>query len=177
MTDAMPWGQVFGLLFLTMGPVRAIAVFGGVGDSDDAPAVRALANRSVALVAGGYVLAVLMGNGALTAWGVSFPALIGAAGLVLFALSLQGLLNPAAPTAKRDALTTTAASVAFPGLFPPTAVTIPVIFSVPFPGMENMLGLLAVGLALIGLNWLFMRKSKAILGAIGPVPLQLSRSP
>ncbi len=171
--DGMPWGQVFGLLFMTMGPIRAIAVFGGVGDSDDAPEVRALAFRSAALVAAGYVVAVLIGNGALTAWGVSFPVLIGAAGIALFALSLQALLNPAAPAGARDPRTTSAASVAFPYLFPPIAVTIPLIFSVPFPGTANLLGLLGLGLVLIGTNWLLMRRSKAILRGIGPVPLQL----
>lgn len=171
--DTMPWGQVFGLLFMTMGPIRAIAVFGAVGDSDEEPAVRALANRAAILVAGGYVVAVLMGYGALSAWGVSFPVLIGAAGFALFALSLQGLLNPAAPSTGLDAMSTPAAAIAFPGLFPPVAVTIPLIFSVPFPGAHTLFGLLFLGLALIGLNWLLMRKSKAILKAVGPVPLQL----
>ncbi len=174
MTDTMPWGQVFGLLFMTIGPIRAIAIFGTFGDSDSAPGVAALANRSAALVAAAYAVAVLMGNGALTAWGVSFPVLIGAAGFALFALSLQGLLNPSAPSSgARDAKKTPAAAVAFPGLFPPIAVTIPLIFSVPFPGAANMAGLIALGLGLITLNWLLMRRSKAILKAVGPVPLQL----
>ncbi len=170
--DTMPWGQVFGLLFMTMGPIRAIAVFGTVGDRDDDPAVRSLANRSAALVAGGYLVTVLMGNGALSAWGVSFPVLIGAGGCALFALSLQGLLNPVTVSGGRG-VTTPAAAVAFPGLFPPIAVTIPLIFAVPFPGHANLAGLLVMGLGLIGVNWMLMRKSKAILKAIGPVPLQL----
>lgn len=170
----MPWGQVFGLLFMTMGPIRAIAVFGTFGDDDRAPGVASLANRSAALVAGAYAVAVLMGNGALTAWGVSFPVLIGAAGFALFALSLQGLLYPSAPSSgSRDVEKIPAAAVAFPGLFPPIAVTIPLIFSVPFPGAANMAGLIALGLGLIAVNWLLMRRSKAILNAIGPVPLQL----
>jgi small neutral amino acid transporter SnatA (MarC family) len=63
--------------------------------------------------------------------------------------------------------------VAFPGLFPPIAVTVPLIFSVPYPGIENKLGVLALGLAIIALNWVLMRKSKAILSAVGPVPLLL----
>jgi small neutral amino acid transporter SnatA (MarC family) len=169
----MPWGQVFGLLFMTMGPIRAIAVFGTIGDSDADPATRALANRSAALIAGAFVLAILMGKGALSAWGVTYPVLIGAAGITLFALSLQSLLGPGNAGGRRDPQTTTAAAVAFPGLFPPIAVTIPIIFSVPFPGTENTLGLLALGLAVVGINWLLMRRSKAILATIGPVPLQL----
>lgn len=169
----MPWGQVFGLLFMTMGPIRAVSVFGSVGESDTDAATRALANKSAGLVAAGFVVAVLMGNGALTAWRVSFPVLISAAGTALFALSLNSLLNPASPSGPRDPARTTAASIAFPGLFPPVAVAIPIIFSVPFPGAANMVGLIGLGLAMVGLNWLLMRKSKAILRVIGPVPLQL----
>lgn len=171
--DTMPWGQLFGLLFMTMGPIRAIAVFSKVGESDTAPGVRALATRSAGLVAGAFLVAVIMGSGALTAWGVSFPVLIGAAGAALFALSLQALLNPAGSSAPLDPEKTPAAAIAFPGLFPPIAVTVPLIFSVPFPGTEVKLGIIGMGLGLIALNWLLMLKSKAILRAIGPVPLQL----
>jgi hypothetical protein len=63
--NEMPWGQVFGLLFMTMGPIRAISVFGTVGDSDTDPATRALANRAAAMVAAALIVALMMGNGAL----------------------------------------------------------------------------------------------------------------
>jgi small neutral amino acid transporter SnatA (MarC family) len=66
-----------------------------------------------------------------------------------------------------------AAGVAFPGLFPPIAVTVPLIFSVPFPGWETRLGILAMGGGLILVNLLFMLRAKAIIRAMGPVPLQL----
>lgn len=170
----MPWGALFGLLFMTMGPIRAIAVFSRVGERDDAPAVRALAGRSAVLVAAAFAMTVLIGNTVLTAWGVSFPALIAAGGVVLLALSLQSLLSPvagAAPTL--DPERTPAAAIAFPGLFPPIAVSVPLIFAAPFPGGETKLGILAMGALLIGVNWFLMLRSKTIISAIGPVPLQL----
>ena len=169
----MPWGALFGLLFMTMGPIRAIAVFAKVGDSDGAPGVRALAGRSALLVAGAFALTVVIGNAVLGAWGVSFPVLIAAGGLVLVALSLQALLVPAVPAAPLDPARTPAAAIAFPGLFPPIAVSVPLIFATPFPGWETKLGILALGLGVIAVNWLLMLRAKAILGAIGPVPLQL----
>jgi small neutral amino acid transporter SnatA (MarC family) len=104
---------------------------------------------------------------------VSFPVLIAAGGLVLVALSLQTLLVPAVPGPPLDPARTPAAVVAFPGLFPPIAVSVPLIFATPFPGWETKLGILALGLGLIVVNWLLMLRAKAILGAIGPVPLQL----
>lgn len=169
----MPWGQLFGLLFMTMGPIRAIAVYSRVGDNDSAPEVQAMAGRAAALVAGGFVLSVVVGTGALEAWGVSFPVLIGAGGVALFALSLQALLAPPAPARQIDPGQVEAAAIAFPGLFPPIAVVVPLIFAVAFTGIETKLGILAMGLGLIVVNWLLMLRSKAILRAIGPVPLQL----
>lgn len=173
MTD-FPWGAMFGLLFMTMGPVRAVAVFSKVGESDTAPGVRSLAFRSSALAAAAFLLALFIGNGVLRNWGVTFPVLIGAAGLVLVALSLQTLLwpSPVGSTSVNPA-TMPAAAVAFPGLFPPIAVAVPLIFSVPFPGVETKIGILAMGIGLIAVNLLLMLRSKAILGIIGPVPLQL----
>lgn len=169
----MPWGALFGLLFMTMGPIRAVAVFSKVGECDAAPCVRALAGRSALLVAGAFVLTVLIGNAVLGAWGVSFPVLIGAGGLVLVARSLQTLLVPAVPGPPLDPAQTPAAAVACPSLFPPIAVSVPLIFATPFPGWETKLGILALGLGLIFVNWLLMMRAKASLGAIGPVPLQL----
>lgn len=66
-----------------------------------------------------------------------------------------------------------AAAIAFPGLFPPIAVVVPLIFAVAFPGIEVKLGILAMGLGIVTLNWLLMRRAKAIIRATGPVPLQL----
>ena len=37
----MPWGALFGLLFMTMGPIRAIAVFSKVGESEAATMIAA----------------------------------------------------------------------------------------------------------------------------------------
>ena len=169
----LPWGSLFGLLFMTMGPIRAIAVYSHVGETDDAPGVQALAFRSAAMVAAAFVMTVLVGSAVLQAWGVSFPALIAAAGLVLMALSLQALMTPAPPAAVINAEKVPAASIAFPGLFPPIAVAVPLIFAAPFPGWDTKLGILGLGFGVIFVNWLLMRHSKAIPRAIGPVPLQL----
>ena len=169
-----PWGTLWSLMFMTMGPIRAVAVFSTVGASDDDPDVRRLAARASAIVATAFLLTVLIGNSVLVAWGVSFPVLIGTGGLILAILSLQSILN-VQPVANQplDLAKTPAATIAFPGLFPPIAVTIPLIFAVPFPGYDTKIGIIGMGLALIALNWLLMRWSNTIMRAIGPVPLQL----
>ncbi|MEE4120172.1 MAG: MarC family protein [Paracoccaceae bacterium] len=170
---AMPWGELFGLLFMTMGPIRAIATFSVVGEDDAAPEVRALAGRAAGLVAGAFVVTVLIGTGVQGAWGISFPVLIGAGGVALLALSLQALLAPPATGRQIDPTKVEAAAIAFPGLFPPIAVVVPLIFAEAFPGIEVKLGILAMGLGIVALNWLLMLRAKTIIRAVGPVPLQL----
>jgi multiple antibiotic resistance protein len=175
MTDAsLPWGTLFGLLFMTMGPIRAVAVFANFGDSDEAPEVRALAARVVGLVAIAFAIAVVIGDQALTRWGVGLPALIAAAGIILTMLSLHAMIT-SGPTATSviNVAEVRAAQVAFPGLFPPIAVTLPIIFTAAAPGLANKAIILALGLLILALNWLAMRYSKTIIKAIGPTPLQL----
>ncbi|GAA5524964.1 hypothetical protein Maes01_01524 [Microbulbifer aestuariivivens] len=170
----VPWGTLFGLLFMTMGPIRAIAVFSIYGESDEAPAVRSLAWRSIVLSAIAFCVALFMGDGALQSWGVGMPALIAAAGAILFILSLQMIMFPApqAPTIV-DPASVTPAQVCFPGLFPPLAVAIPVIFAAAAPGTLARLIILAIGLFILLLDWLAMRYAKRIIKTIGPVPLKL----
>ena len=170
----VPWSSFCGLLFMTMGPLRWIAVFANVGTDDKAPEVRRLAARSAFLAAVAFVLAVFGGTSSLTGWGVSLPALIASSGVVLLALSLQSLLSPTAPrTPPKDPLTTRATTTVFPGLFPPIAVTVPIIFAAAFPDLRTRLAIIGVGLAVILLNWLLTLRAKAIIRAIGSVPLEI----
>jgi len=167
-------GMLFGLLFMTMGPIRAVAVFAGVGTDDNAPGVRRLAARAAGLTAIAFVLAVFGGTGTLASWEVSLPVLIGSAGVVLLALSLQSLLVPAPQsTSQIDPLKLRPTTLVFPGLFPPIAVTIPIIFAAAVPNLRAQLEIIAVGLGVVLLNWLLMLRAKRIMRAIGPSPLEI----
>lgn len=169
-----PWGTLFGLFFMTMGPIRAVAVFSAFGTEDRAPGVRPLATRAVGLTAIAFAVAVLLGDAVLARWGAGLPALIIAAGAILFALSVQAMLAPpAAAPPIQDVTGVPAAAVAFPGLFPPIAVALPVIFAAAAPGWINELTILGLGFLVLALDWLAMRHAKAIMAAIGPTPLQL----
>ena len=66
-----------------------------------------------------------------------------------------------------------AADLAFPGLFPPIAVALPIIFSAAAPGLDNKAIIFGLGMGVLVINWLAMRHSKSMIEAIGPTPLQL----
>jgi hypothetical protein len=72
-----------------------------------------------------------------------------AGGLVLVALSLEALLVPAVLSASLDPVKTQAAAIAFPGLFPPVAVSVPLILATSFAGWEATIGVPALGLQFI----------------------------
>lgn len=169
-----PAATLFGLLFMTMGPIRAVAIFATVGTDDKAPGVRRLATRTALLTALAFVLAVYGGTGTLASWEVSLPVLIGSAGVVLLALSLQSLLVPAAqsPTLL-DPQKLRPTTLVFPGLFPPIAVTIPIIFAAAVPNTGAQLEIIAIGLGIILLNWLLMLRSKWLMRKMGSSPLEI----
>ncbi len=170
----LPWGSLFGLLFMTMGPIRAIVIFANVGTDDRAPGVRKLAASSSALTAATFILAVFGGTSTLAGWGVTLPVLIGSSGIVLMTLSLQSLLMPAAPAMPpKDPLKTRATTIVFPGLFPPIAVSIPIIFAAAFADLRTHLLIIALGLTIILLNWVLMLRAKTIIRKIGTVPLEI----
>jgi small neutral amino acid transporter SnatA (MarC family) len=58
---------------MTMGPIRAIAVFSRVGETMPSPRSRRSPTAPRLLVAGAFLVAILMGTGALGAWGVASP--------------------------------------------------------------------------------------------------------
>jgi multiple antibiotic resistance protein len=171
---SLPWGTLFGLLFMTMGPIRALAVFANFGKSDEAPGVRPLATRAVGLVAIAFAVAVVLGDQTLNRWGVELRSLIAAAGCIVLVLSLQAMIVPPHEATPVDDITNVrAAQIAFPGLFPPIAVALPIIFAAAAPSIANKATILGLGLLILAINWLAMRYSKTIISAIGPTPLQL----
>jgi small neutral amino acid transporter SnatA (MarC family) len=84
------------------------------------------------------------------------------------------ILPPPAGSPVKDVTEVCAAQVAFPGLFPPIAVALPMIYAAASPTMENKAIIFGLGMLVLALDWLAMRYSKAIVGAIGPTPLQLT---
>lgn len=172
--STLPWATLLGLLFTTMGPVRAVSVFASYGESDRAPGVRPLAARSVGLATVAFVLAVLMGDQTLARSGVGLPALIGAAGFIIVVFSVQAMLSPVqSARQEKDVTSIRPADVAFPGIFPPIAVSIPIIFAAAAPTFDNKVTIIACGIVVLAIDWLAMIHAKSILKSIGPTPLQL----
>jgi len=170
----VPWDTLFSLLFMSMGPIHAVAVFARLGESDDDPAVRALADRSLKLLAIAFTLAVFLGNELIGAWGIKLPALVGAAGVILIVLPLHSILRAGhADRPGTDISEMPAAQVVFPGLFPPIAIALPIIFAAATPDLVGKMIILGLGAIILALNWLALRYAKATVARIGHTPFDL----
>lgn len=65
------------------------------------------------------------------------------------------------------------AAVAFPGLFPPIAVAIPVIFAAAAPAIGTRLTIMVLGPSVLALNLLVMLFAKVIMRRISQGSLQV----
>lgn len=175
MTETLlPWGTLFSLLFMAMGPIHAVAVFASFGKNDSDPDVRALASLPLKLLAIAFTSAVLVGDELLGSWGIKPPALVGAARIVLIVLSINLVIklgHPHQPIV--DLREVRATQVVFPGLFPPIAIALAIIFAAAAPDLFNKLIILGLGAIILALNWLALRYSKAVVAKVGRTPFDL----
>lgn len=89
----MGWIEIFVLLFVTIGPVRAAIVYLGLTKSADADLKRAIAIRTVSISAVVCVIFALIGAGILAGLKVSVEALLIAGGAILFIFALNLVLG------------------------------------------------------------------------------------
>jgi multiple antibiotic resistance protein len=89
----MGWIEIFVLLFVTVGPVRASIVYLGLTKSADADLKRAIAVRTVFISAVVCVIFALLGAGILAGLKVSVQSMLIAGGAILFIFALNLVLG------------------------------------------------------------------------------------
>ena len=98
----MGWIEIFVLLFVTVGPVKAAIVHLGLTKTADAALKRAIAIRAVTISAVVCVIFALVGAGILSGLKISVEALLIAGGAILFVFALNMVMaeeKEAAPDA------------------------------------------------------------------------------
>lgn len=181
MDDAFPIAKLASLTFMMMGPIGLIPLFAGLTASADDALRRRIAFGAFGYACVALCIAVGIGAGVLAAWGASRPALVIAAGLLLALASLRNLLAlPRAPGAKAVSATPAPPSpaialspIAFPSIVTPHGVGVLIVFVAYAPEASTKASILAVGLAIMGLDLLAMRHAHVLMRAIGTVPLTI----
>jgi multiple antibiotic resistance protein len=173
--NALPLSTLGVLLFTLMGPIAAMPLFAGVTAGADKALRRRIALKAYAVALVGLALAVFIGAGVMSGWGVSPASLIVAGGLILMLTALRNVLGAAVPApsgagaAPGMALAIT--PLAIPGLVTPMSVAVLVIFVSYFPNLQDKLAIMAVAGAIMTLNLGAMFCAQWFMRVVGPSPL------
>lgn len=176
---AAPLGKLFALLFMMMGPIAVMPGFVAVTQGADASLARRIAWRAAVYAAIAVTVAVLLGYGVLSGWGASPASLIIAAGILLLLASLRQALappvTPGPPPEPRPApgVEVALSPLAFPLIVTPPAIGVLIIFTAYVRDSGMQARILAIGLAVVLLDWLAMRVARQVVSWVGPVPLRI----
>jgi len=131
-SDPFSPGKVFTFLLVMLGPLKVIGPFAAMTAGWDGSVKRHLAFRAIAIAAIGLFAAVTLGAKLLENWGVSLGAILLTAGIVLFLVALQLVMQQYAPhhqgakdadQSTNPATPASPAALAFAPLAFPTIVT------------------------------------------------------
>jgi multiple antibiotic resistance protein len=179
---ALDLGHVFTYFFLMLGPLKVIGPFVKLTAGTDAAFQRTLALHAFAIACVAGLVAALVGQNLLQKWGVSLPALLLAAGLVLLLVALQTVLhqyNPTAPhppvdepaTSRAPSLGLALAPLAFPTIITPYGAAVLIVLLAASGALTRDLAILGVFLAVMVLDLLAMLFAHPILKTVGTAPL------
>lgn len=169
-----PLNQIFVLLFMMTGPLKAVPIFAALTTSLS-PSQRApIARKAVFIAMIALALAIFAGHFIMKSWGASPQAVSAAAGLLLAIASLQAILGTSsAPSEKGGERDLAISPLAFPTLVPPYAVGVLILFAAHFSRTAHLLQIAGLAIGMMLLNWLAMMFATQILRVLGPAALKV----
>jgi multiple antibiotic resistance protein len=175
----MGWVDIFVLLFVTIGPVRAAIVYLGLTKTADAELKRAIAFRTVTISAIVCVIFALVGAGILAGLKVSVEALLIAGGAILFIFALNLILGDEKEAAPGDgpppapSLDVAAFPLAVPLMASPHGLVAIVAIEATLEGMTEAAVFVALIFAVMALNLGFLLAADRIFARIPPAVLKV----
>ena len=166
--------QIATLLFVMLGPLKFLGPFvAGTRTLDDA-AIRSLAIKATIMATVTVIVGAFVGKGMMQNMGISLPALLLAAGVVFFLVSLKLVMaeyehapapEPAAPL--------TAFETAFPLVVTPYGMAgVIALLSAAGDDSRRVMTILGIVLVMMVLDLVFMIYARAILAKLG-LPFRL----
>lgn len=169
---AMSLGKIFTYFFVMLGPIKLLGPFVKITRGMDAATSRSLAIKGFVIACATGVVAATIGQISLGSWGVSLPALLVAAGLVLLLVALQNVLaqyeqRPAAPAETSQPPATASiylamSPLAFPNILSPYGIAVLILLlAAAAPGQST--AIFGVFLAVMVVNLVAMFFARPIL--------------
>ena len=180
----MGWVEIFVLLFVTIGPVKAAIVHLGLTKTADAALKRAIAIRAVTISTVVCVIFALVGAGILSGLKISVEALLIAGGAILFVFALNMVMaeeKEASPDAPPPApsMDVAAFPLAVPLMASPQGLVAIVAIEATFQqGMTTeaifeVSIFLALILGVMAINLVFLLAADRIFAKIPPAVLKV----
>ncbi|MBK8833186.1 MAG: MarC family protein [Saprospiraceae bacterium] len=173
--------QIFALLFLMLGPFKIIGPFAKMTRDADPILTRQLAMRAVFFSILAVLFASFLGDMILAKYSIPIPILALAAGLILFLVALQNVIQQFAPTdTKHEPVAPTLQMalnpLAFPTIVTPYGIAAVMVFMAISPDLRTKLiiGGIVIGIMLLNLATMLLTRHMgkllflilSILGAI-----------
>jgi multiple antibiotic resistance protein len=172
-------GQIFTILFVTLGPLKVLGAFAQRTRGIDAATTRQIALWTFAVATFGIVAGSLVGRSMLQNWGVSIPALTLTGGIVFFLVALRQLLEQyepvhEAPPEPLPASPIAAASrLVFPMVLTPYGIVAVITLLFTSTDIQRSVMILALVLIIMALDLLAMLFARRILVGFTVLILQV----
>jgi multiple antibiotic resistance protein len=159
------------LLFITIGPTKAAAMYVGMTKSADSALKRQIALRTVLVSSIICAIFVVLGEGILKVFHISIPALLIAGGMILFVFALHLVLGedkeePTEGLPRTPSIDIANYPLAVPLMASPQGLVAIVTISVTMQGLTNMLTLLGLVLAVMTVNLVVLLSADKILAKV-----------
>ncbi len=174
-----PAAQIFTFLFLMLGPFKIIGPFSKITKGADAAATRRIAMLATGFASLALLVAAFLGEGILNSYRIPVPVLALSAGLILFLVALQGVLQQFLPPTSHGegapepsaapVLNAVLTPLAFPTIVTPYGIAALIVFLALSPDLESKMTIGAIVVAIMLLNLVVMIVARRVLHVLGVV--------
>ena len=169
------------ILFMTIGPLKIIPAFVKLTYQSEPEVIKKLALRAFALSTSAIVIIALASQNLLDKYDMMISALIAAAGIVLFLISIKTVLSQYGNNEKKQStpppenpLTALISPLTFPTILTPHGIALVMIFMSISKQLDNNSNqILGIIIILMILNVICMLFAKQILNFLKPTVLQV----
>lgn len=170
------WGMIFALLFLMLGPIKLLGPFAAATKDTDRAFRLRLATRAFFFSVAAVTIAAGLGKQMLDNFAIPVQVLQIAAGLILFLVALQAVMQQYSATRPAERKEPPTLAMAFSPLAFPTIVTpygIAAVTILVTLAPTTQVGLMVAGAvyAILFLDWLAMLGAHHIVRWFGPLLL------
>ena len=183
-SDPFSPSKVFTFLFVMIGPLKVIGPFAKMTAGWDRGLKRRLAFRAITIAAIGAVVAATLGSRLLQKWGISLGALLLTAGIVLFLVAMQVVMqqyatheqaetsaHPLAVDSPPSPAALAFSPLAFPTIITPYGAAVLILLATMRSGQTGpLLGIAGIAALVLALDVVAMLTADRILTTPGVRP-------